>query len=355
MGTVFNQVFMTIFFYSFNQILLCAMGCKLFLGPIINEHVHFPKRTNLKNFFHRSISTIMNSDNPSNIIILDVIELASIGRRGLKNDSYLVEFILKRIDGSSEFIKIVAKNVSSNMKSYTYLKTNENYFSRILSIRIPQIIYYDYETDFIFRDFIAGINLEDILQQIILQKSITNWHKVLFEKMGLGLGELNIKLEIVHGDSRTTNWIYEKGNKDLFLIDWDNAGRGDPAYDLSKLIYSIGRKFSKFIYDNDLQTQNQIINLFDEICFAIITGYSKVDLDHSIIIHATDYWTKYLFSVNHQIHERIFYHCSHFPRKFRFLQILLTPIVLIPSIKENYVIKLFQKISKLLYSIIFYF
>jgi thiamine kinase-like enzyme len=331
------------------------MWCKLFLGPKINDQVHVPKRTNLKNFFHRSISTIMNCDNNSDVIILDVIELASVGRRGLKNDSYLVEFILKRIDGTSEFIKVVAKNVSSNMKSYSYLKTNENYFSRILSIRIPQIIYFDYENGFIFRDFIVGMNLENILQQIFLRKSITNWHKVLFEKMGQGLGELNIKLEIVHGDSRTTNWIYEKENKDLFLIDWDNAGRGDPAYDLSKLIYSIGRKFSKFIYDNDLETQDKIINLFDEICFAIISGYSKVDLDHSIIKHSTNYWTQYLFSVNHQIHERIFYHCFHFPRKFRFLRMLIKPIVSIPSIKGNYAIKLFQKISKLVYSIVLNF
>jgi len=301
-------------------------------------------------FLQRTISTIMGCENVSDVTISAVHLLESIGRIGSNNESYLVEFLLERSECSLKPNKIVAKHVGSNKRLYEHLKNNKKSFSKISSIKIPLIKYIDISSGFIFRDFITGTNIDEILLQILSQKCVKNWQKLLFEKIGLGLAELNLKLKIVHGDSRTANWIFEKEHRTLYLIDWDEAGIGDPAYDLSKLIYSIGRKFSKNIYYYDLKTQNQIIYLFDQLCLAIMTGYSKVDLDRSVIRQSTNFWTHYLFSVHPQIHERIFFHSNHLPRVFRVIRILLAPFALTSGITGKFETQYVQKTYKLLYS-----
>ena len=315
-----------------------------------NEQIPFFQKIDHELFFQQAISTIMGCGNVSEVTISAVHLLDSIGRIGSNNESYLVDFLLQRRDGSLKPNKIVVKHVGSNKRLYKHLKNNEKSFSNILSIKIPSIKYIDIRSGFIFRDFITGTSIDEILVQIMLQNRIKNWQKLLFEKIGLGLAELNLNLKIVHGDSRTANWIFEEENRTVYLIDWDDAGIGDPAYDLSKLIYSIGRKFSKIIYNYDLETQIQMIYLFDQLCLAIITGYSKVDLDRSIIKQLATYWIHYLFSVHPQIHERIFFHSNHLPRVFRVIRILLAPFTLTSGIKGKFVTQYVQKTYKLLYS-----
>ncbi len=315
-----------------------------------NEQIPFFQKIDQEMFFQQAISKIMGCEKVSEVTISAVHMLESIGRIGSNNESYQVEFLLQRSDCSLKPKKIVAKHVGSNKRLYKHLNKNEKSFSKKLSIKIPEIKYIDIRSGFIFRDFITGINIDEILLQIMSQTKLKNWQKLLFEKIGQGLAELNLNLKIVHGDSRTANWIFEEEHRTIYLIDWDDAGIGDPTYDLSKLIYSIGRKFSKIIYNYDLDKQNQMIYLFDQLCLAIITGYSKVDLDRSIIKQSANYWIHYLFSVHPQIHERIFFHSNHLPRVFQGMRILLAPFNLTSVVKRKFVTQYVQKTYKLLYS-----
>jgi hypothetical protein len=260
---------------------------------------------------------------------------------------------LKRTDGSSEFKKIVAKPLSSNHELYENLRLHEKHFLKIRAVRVPRIIHVDLKSGYVFKEFIAGTNVETILHQIILQKRIKNWQKRLFEEIGEGLAEINLKLKLVHGDARTANWIYGERRENLSLIDWECAGKSDPAWDLSSLIYSVGRRVSYSMYDLGLERQDGITDLFDAICLAIITGYAKVDGDKEIIRQSAGYWVHHTFSVIPEIHEKIFQHCCiPLPSGFRFLRWLPASILSTTIMKKQSVAKLLMKISTRICSII---
>ncbi|MEJ2242061.1 MAG: aminoglycoside phosphotransferase family protein [Candidatus Bathyarchaeota archaeon] len=298
----------------------------------LNKQTDFFKKIDINQFFHKSISTFMHCDDNHFVNISDIKIMESVGRRGLENRSYLVEFKIQEPNGLKSD-KIIAKQINKNLKFYSHLKINENYFSKTLSIKIPVIKHIDYNFGFIFREYIFGTNIDEILNQIFLQKSVEDWHIRLFENIGRGLAELNHNLNMVHGDSRTSNWIFDDKNNIIFLIDWDVAGIGDPGYDLSKLIYSIGRKFSKTIRMSDLESQDQMIMLFDQICLAILTGYSKIDLAQSTIKNFTKYGIYYVFSVSPQIHKRIFYYSNYSSLEFRLLSKFLYPFLWLNKFK----------------------
>ena len=293
----------------------------------VGSQIDFSQEIDVK-LFQKIISKFVVGNSSSIIKISDIRLLESLGRRGSNNESYLVEYVLQKKDGSSKYNKIVAKQPSPNQKLYYHLKINEKYFSNIFSIKIPVIRYVDFNSGYIFRDFISGKNVDEIINQILLKKCIKDWQIDLFKKMGEGLAELNYNLNIIHGDSRTSNWIIEKDRNILYLIDWDVAGIGDPAYDLSKLIYSIGRKFSKILNISDLESKAKIINLFDQLCFALVKGYSKIDTDQLTIRNFSKYWIYYIFSVSPQIHERIFYYSKYSTKNFRIIKKILPPFPL---------------------------
>lgn len=322
------------------------------MGTKLAKQVHSPQKTVLLRYFQRNVSRIMNRDKDSNVTVYNIHQSASNGISS-PDQSYLLELILKRADGSLEFKKIVAKPLGSNHELYVNLKLHEKHFLKIRSVRIPKIIHVDLESGYVFKEFITGTNVENILHQIILQKRIKNWQKRLFEEIGQGLSEINLKLKIVHGDPRTANWIYEEGKEKLSLIDWECAGKSDPAWDLSSLIYDVGRRVSYLIYDLGLERQDGITDLFDAICLAIITGYAKVDGDKEIIRQSAGYWVHHAFSVIPEIHEKIFQHCRiPLPSGFRVLRWLPAPILSTTIMKKQSVAKRLMKICTRICSII---
>ncbi|MEJ2271130.1 MAG: aminoglycoside phosphotransferase family protein [Candidatus Bathyarchaeota archaeon] len=318
------------------------------MGANLDFETVFSKKL-AKKLFQKTISKFVSNNN-SIVTISDIHILESIGRRAPKNESYLVEFVLHKKGVLSKCNKIVAKQPSPNQKFYSHLKFNEKYFSKILSIKIPEIKYIDFNSGFIFRDFISGKSIDVILDQILLQKYIQDWNLILFERIGQGLAELNYNLNIIHGDSRTSNWIFDEKENIIYLIDWDVAGTGDPAYDLSKLVYSIGRKFSKLIDISDFETRLKLINIFDQLCSAIISGYSRVDLDKLTIRKFSKYWIHYIFSVSPQIHKIIFYHGNHSTRKFRIIDKILTAFPLKSKFKKPFKLTN-KKINQLIHKI----
>lgn len=322
------------------------------MGTKLEKQVHFPQKAALLRYFQWNISRTINRDKDSDVTVYNIKRLASNGKSS-PNTSYLLELISKRADGSLESKKIVAKYLSSNHNLYANLKLHAKDLLKTRSVRIPKIIHVNLESGYVFTEFIPGTNVENTLRQIILQKRIKNWQKRLFEEMGQGLAEINLKLKIVHGDPRTANWIYEDGKEKPALIDWENAGRGDPAWDLSRLIYDVGRRISHLIYDLGLETQDGITDLFDAICLAIITGYAKVDGGKEIIRQSAGYWVHYAFSVIPKIHERIFQHCRiPLPNGFRILRWLPAPILSTRIMKKQSAAKRLMKICTRICSII---
>ncbi len=263
---------------------------------------------------------------------------------------------MKKSDGSSESKKIVAKPLSSNQEVYENLRLLEKDFLKVRLVRIPKVICVDLESDYVFTEYVTGTNVENILHQVILQRHFNIRQKRLFEEIGQGLAEINLKLEMIHGDPRTANWIFGgcvRARKKLSLIDWECAGKSDPAWDLSSLIYSVGRSVSYLLCDLSLERKDDLIDLFDAICSAIIAGYAKVDGGRKVIKQSAGYWVYHVLSVIPEIHERIFQHCrTPLPNGFGFLRWLPPSILSTTIVKKKSVARLLLKVCTRVSSII---
>lgn len=335
------------------DLLISRIG--IFVRTKLMRQAHLSEKEVFLKYLQRNISRIVNHGKDSDIAIYNIQRLQSVGM----NAPFLVELISKRTDGSTEFKKILGKRL---LDKATYAHTKQfitlygKHFLKIrrvplpqekiraelycaqkmkeAKVRMPKIIHVDLEHSYIFTEFIRGMNVENIVHQIFLRKHITNWQKKLFEKIGQGLAEINLKLKTVHGDTNLTNWIYEEERGKLFLVDWEFAGKGDPAWDLAHLIYDVGRRFSHLIYDLGLETQDETIDLFDDIYLAITTGYAKVDVDKEIVRRFAGYWLHYALMVTPKIHEKIFQHQGiPLPRGFRALRWLKAPVI--PTITKK--------------------
>jgi len=290
-------------------------------------------------YIQRNISRILNHGKDSDVAIYNIQR-----QKGWTNATYLVELISKKADGSSEFKKIVGKHLlakGTNDRTGYLLALYGKHFLQIrrvplpqeriraelycaqkmkkAKVRMPKIIFTDFESGYIFTEFIKGIKVDDMVHQIFFQKCIKNWQKKLFQEIGQGLAEINLKLKIVHGDTCITNWIYEEERGKLVLTDWECAGKGDPAWDLAHLIYEVGA---------DLGMQHETTELFDDIYLAIITGYAMVDVEEEIIRRFSGFWVHHALSVPLKIHEKIFQHQGiPLPRGFRTLRWLHAPVI----------------------------
>jgi len=317
----------------------------------LEKQIHFPQKSVLLRYFQQYISRTIHTDKNSNVTVYDIQRLTRDGK-SLPNQSYLLELISEWVDGSYEFKKLVVKHLGSNIGFYPNIKLHLKHFFKIRSVRIPKFIHIDLESGYVFREFISGTNVANILRQIILQKRIKNWQKRLLEKIGQGLAEIHLKLKMIHGDPRIVNWICEEGREKIFLIDWEWAGKGDPAWDLSRLIYDVGREVSQLIYELGLDTEDGIFDLCDTIFSTITTGYAKSYDDREIIRQSAGYWIHHAFSVIPKIQEKIFQHCRiPLPRGFRFLRYLPPPIFSTAIMKKQSIAKRFMKAYARIFSI----
>ncbi len=259
--------------------------------------------------------------------------------KGTVNVTYSIELLVKKTDGSSRVMKIVGRHLHAKG---TYRRTSsllKLYGKRILQIRpiaypkeritaeldcaqkmkevrvkMPQIVHVDLQHDSIFTKFVQGKNVGGVVRQIRKQKLVENWQIRLFEEIGRGLAEINLKLKIAHGDTFPVNWMYQEKGGILFLTDWETAGKGDPAWDLAHLIYGIGAELG-----NDRET----LVLFDRIFQAIIKGYEEIDVNRKVVKRFASYWMQHALSVSPLIHERIFHHQGiPLPKKYRVLLLL---------------------------------
>ena len=319
----------------------------------LEKQIHFPQKSNLLRHFQQYIPRTIHTDKNSNVTVYDIQRLTRNGKSS-PNKSYLLELILEWVDGSYEFKKLVVKHLRSNIGFYQNIKQYSKHFFKIRSVRTPKIIHIDQESGYVFIEFVPGTNVANIVRQIILQRRIKHWQKRLLQKVGEGLAEIHLKLKMIHGDPRIVNWIFEERREKVYLIDWEWAGKGDPAWDLSWLIYDVGREVSQLIYELGLDTEDEIIDLCDAIFSTITTGYAKSCNDREIIRQSAGYWIHYALSVIPKIHERIFQHCRNpLPRGFRFIRYLPAPIVSTMIVKEQSITKRLMKAYARILSVIF--
>lgn len=312
----------------------------LFMRTKLMGQANFdPEKEAFLRYFKSNILRIVNNDKYVDASIYNIKQLY-----GTSNATYSVELILKNADGSTESKKIIGKHLTSkgtnNITGYFLAVYGKNFLQirevslpqerirwelyyaqkmKEAKVGMPEIIHTDLESGYIFEEFVQGKNVDDTVHQIFFKKRITNSQKEFFKEIGQALAEINLKMKIVHGDACPINWIYEEKRGKLFLIDWECAGQGDPAWDLAHLIYEVGA---------DLGMSDETIDLFDDIYLAIIKGYVTVDVNEEIISRIAGYWVHHANSAPSQIHEKIFQHQSiPLPRGFRILRWLHTPVI----------------------------
>ena len=181
---------------------------------------------------------------------------------------------------------------------------------RAAGIIVPEVLYADLQNSYLFTEYKEGINLDKIIHDIQRRKLIRDWEIELLERIGQRMAEINIKVGITHGDASHVNWIYNSKTNEIYLMDWECAGRADPAWDLAELIYELGGD----IDDPDL---------FEKMVTAVIKGYSNIDTSERIIGQFHKYWTYFILSVPAAIHERVFeFRNISKPRLLSFMRLL---------------------------------
>jgi len=281
----------------------------------------FSQKSVLLQHFQQHISKTMPLDKDSTIMLYEIQRLDHTARAHSLPQTYLLELIITEADGSYEFKKIVLKRLTPKTLISGNVKLQSKDFSMIQSVQIPRIIHSDFDSGYVLKEFIHGKEVAYLLGQIVDQGYIKNWQKKVFEKIGQGIAEIHTKLKIIHSDPILINWIYTTKTDNLSLIDWEWAGRGDPAYDLSRLIYDIGRHVSQLKYCLGLKKTNEIYDVFNAICLAIINGYTNSSKNREIIRKSASFWIHYSFSVTARIHEIIFQCCGFpIPKTFMFLR-----------------------------------
>jgi len=314
----------------------------------IKEIPFFQKSVIIEDLQQR-LSEIMPFDKDSIVTLYKIQRLKYTGIDSLPQ-IYLIELEIKEVDGSYTFKKFVLKHLNSkNLVSGNVARLELNDLSMIQSVQIPRLIYSNFDLGYELHEFKPGTDVAYLLDQILDHGYIKNWQKKVFANIGQGLAEIHTKLNIIHCDPIIVNWIYNKEKNELSLIDWEWVGGGDPAWDLSRLIYDIARHVSRKKYSLGFKRKNEICDIFDAVCLAIINGYAEVTKNKEIIRKCANYWMHYSFSVTPELHEIIFRYCDlPPPRGFMFLRIL--PAAIFSNmIKEDltFLRKLFRIFTKL--------
>ena len=321
----------------FFMYLLFAEIC-WFLATLFNEKYYNSSYKAFSNYLKLNILSILSDKECVEIKEQKVTALGHI----LTNTCFLVEVVIKNSRGQLITKKIVGKHFGVKGTYARTLHFFVTYGKQTLAIRgiqtpqerisaeldcfqkmrgaevevkVPEIIYIDPRSGYIFTEYVEGINIEDIIHHILQKKLIRDWEIRLFEKMGRGLAEINLVIGLCHGDTFPTNWIYNPSTEELFMTDWECCGKGDPVYDLAKLIYDLGSFFDD-------------INLFDKVYAAVIRGYSEIDLTNRIIKRFPMYWSHFVLTgVPLDIHERIFeLHQISTPRLFNIIKHIRIPV-----------------------------
>ncbi|MGD9130320.1 MAG: hypothetical protein PVH73_01940 [Candidatus Bathyarchaeota archaeon] len=278
-------------------------------------------------YFQNYVSENMRQDKDSTV---KLCEIQRLGDSGIKSptQSYLLKLKIEKADRSCEFEEIVFKCSNPKILQYGITLLQSKDFSTIKSIQIPRIIHANYDLGYVLKQFAPGMEITFFLGQIFEQGYINNQQKKVFKKMGKGLAEIHTRLKIVHNDATLVNWIYFKEKGNVSLIDWEWGGRGDPAWDLSRLIYDLGRFVSQFTHGLSLKRTDEIYDIFTGITSAITNGYANSSKKkRKIVRKLASYWIHYSFSVKPEIHEIIFQCCDiPLPQKFIVFRRLLHAI-----------------------------
>lgn len=237
---------------------------------------------------------------------------------GRSNLTFLVELMVKNSKGEQIHKKIMAKffhkkgtinRTKSVLSVYGLreLKTrgiltakkrieaemNSLQKLRAAGIDVPEVLYADLQNGYLFREYKEGINLDRIIHDIQRRKLIRDWEIELLERIGQRIAEINIKVGITHGEPSPVNWIYNQKTSEIYIIDWELAGRADPAMDLADLIYVLGLDVDD-------------LDLFEKMATAVIKGYSNIDTSQRIIGQFHKYWPYFIPYVPAAILERVF-------------------------------------------------
>lgn len=267
--------------------------------------------------------------------------------------SYLLKLIISNMDDSPQFKRIVLKRLHQDFPILGYSSLKSKNFSDIQSVQIPEIIHIDTGLGYVLTEFLSGKEITYLFDQIFDQGHIKPWQKKIFERIGEGLAEIHLKLKIIHSDSRLVNWIYAPETGEISLIDWEWAGQGDPAWDLSRLIYSAARRASRLKYNSSFEKSEEIYDIFNGICSSIIDGYIILSENEEIIKKTASYWMHHSFSVTAEIHEIIFRCCGFAkPKEFIFLKKIPDPIISKMINEDSTFIKKIFRISTKLGSLI---
>jgi tRNA A-37 threonylcarbamoyl transferase component Bud32 len=314
------------------------------------KQISFSQKSDMFRHFQKYVIENMQYDEDSTIKLCEIQRLDDSGIKS-PTQSYLLKLKIEKADRSCEFRKIVLKRLNPKTLKYGIATLLSKDFSIIRSVQIPRIIHANSDSGYVLKEFVPGIEVTFFLCQIVDQGYINKQQKKVFKKMGQGLAEIHTRLEIIHNDPTLVNWIYFKEKDNVFLIDWEWGGRGDPAWDLSRLIYDIGRFVSQLTHNSSLKRTDEIYAILNDISLAITNGYANSSKKkREIVRKSASYWIHYSFSVKPEIHDIIFQSCGFPPPPaFVFFRKLLDALHLSRLKKEQTIIrKIFRLFTRLI-------
>ncbi len=118
---------------------------------------------------------------------------------------------------------------------------NEYKMNRFLTrhgIPAPEIYYMNLESRVLLQQYIEGRSLKEIIHGVLSEGSKMKKDLNLIRQLAQRLAEVH-SLNVTIGDCKPGNIIFDSNNE-IYFIDLEQAGEGDPAWDIAELLYYTG-------------------------------------------------------------------------------------------------------------------
>jgi tRNA A-37 threonylcarbamoyl transferase component Bud32 len=114
-----------------------------------------------------------------------------------------------------------------------------NQFLQNRGAAVPRILYVSPQQNLVFKEFVEGENLVDVIKRIMLNKKEPYKELALIKDVGKKIADAH-RLDVALGDCKPENMVITKEDK-VYFLDLEQASRdGNQAWDVAEFIYYTG-------------------------------------------------------------------------------------------------------------------
>jgi tRNA A-37 threonylcarbamoyl transferase component Bud32 len=114
-----------------------------------------------------------------------------------------------------------------------------NQFLQSQGASVPRILYISPQQSLVFKEFVEGENLVDIIKRIMANEKEAEEELALMKETGRKIAEAH-RLGVALGDCKPENLIVTKGGK-IYFVDLEQASRdGNQTWDIAEFLYYSG-------------------------------------------------------------------------------------------------------------------